>query len=165
MWCPSFCSGIYMETHQAGLILELRPANETALLCNVPLAGRNPDQGRNKMAHVLQSFQMIFFYVNIILLLFSIHSSVFLKGPINKKTPFAFVPAIILWMRPSIERRRYIVTLCLIGWAHTQNDPWEIVWSLTRGLVTPQIWINIGSGKDLLPDGTKPLPEPIWTSH
>ena len=56
-----FCSGIYMETDQAGRILGLRPANETALLCNVSLARRNPDQGRNKMAHVLQSFQMIFF--------------------------------------------------------------------------------------------------------
>ena len=29
----------------------------------------------------------------------------------------------ILCMHPSNERRRYIVTLSLIGWAHTQNDP------------------------------------------
>ena len=28
-----------------------------------------------------------------------------------------------------------------------------------------QIWINIGSGNGLLPDGTKPLPEPMLTSH
>ena len=27
-------------------------------------------------------------------------------------------------MRPSNERRRYIVISSLIGWAHTQNDPW-----------------------------------------
>ena len=27
-------------------------------------------------------------------------------------------------MRPANERRCYIVTSSLIGWAHTQNDPW-----------------------------------------
>ena len=27
------------------------------------------------------------------------------------------------------------------------------------------IWINIGSGNGLLPDGTKPLPEPMLTYH
>ena len=26
-------------------------------------------------------------------------------------------------------------------------------------------WVNIGSGNGLLPDGTKPLPEPILTYH
>ena len=31
---------------------------------------------------------------------------------------------IILWMRPANERRRYNVTSSLIGWAHTQNNPW-----------------------------------------
>ena len=30
---------------------------------------------------------------------------------------------IILYMRPANERRRYILTSSLIGWAHTQNDP------------------------------------------
>ena len=36
------------------------------------------------------------------------------------------------------------------------------------GLVTPyvaEIWVNIGSGNGLLPDGTKPLPEPMLTDH
>ena len=28
-----------------------------------------------------------------------------------------------------------------------------------------EIWINIGSGNGLLPDGTKPLPEPMLTDH
>ena len=28
-----------------------------------------------------------------------------------------------------------------------------------------EIWVNIGSGKDLLPDGTKPLPEPVSTQQ
>ena len=31
---------------------------------------------------------------------------------------------IILCMCPANKRRRYIVTSALIGWAHTQNDPW-----------------------------------------
>ena len=31
---------------------------------------------------------------------------------------------IIMRMRPANERRRYNVTSSLIGWAHTQNDPW-----------------------------------------
>ena len=28
-----------------------------------------------------------------------------------------------------------------------------------------QMWVNIGSGNGLLPDGTKPLPEPMLTHH
>ena len=28
-----------------------------------------------------------------------------------------------------------------------------------------KIWVNIGSGNGLLPDGTKPLPEPMLTNH
>ena len=34
------------------------------------------------------------------------------------------VTGIILAMGSANERRRYIVTSSLIGWAHTQNDPW-----------------------------------------
>ena len=42
--------------------------------------------------------------------------------------------------------------------------------SLTHsGLVAPygptDIRVNIGSGNGLLPDGTKPLPEPVLTDH
>ena len=33
------------------------------------------------------------------------------------------------------------------------------------GLVTREAWVNIGSGNGLLPDGTKPLPEPMLTGH
>ena len=33
---------------------------------------------------------------------------------------------IVLWMRPANEGRRYIVTLSVIGWVLSQNDPW--VW-------------------------------------
>ena len=32
-------------------------------------------------------------------------------------------PGIILWTRPANKSRRYIVTLSLIGWGHSQNDP------------------------------------------
>ena len=35
----------------------------------------------------------------------------------------AMYSGIILWMHPANERWRYIVTLSLIGWVHTQNDP------------------------------------------
>ena len=28
-----------------------------------------------------------------------------------------------------------------------------------------EIWVNISSGNGLLPDGTKPLPEPMLTDH
>ena len=31
----------------------------------------------------------------------------------------------MLCMRPANVGRRYIVTSSLIGWAHTQNDPWK----------------------------------------
>ena len=31
------------------------------------------------------------------------------------------------------------------------------------GVIWRQIWVNIGSGNGLLPDGTKPLPEPMLT--
>ena len=31
---------------------------------------------------------------------------------------------IILCMRPANDRQRYNAMSCLIGWAHTQNDPW-----------------------------------------
>ena len=39
-----------------------------------------------------------------------------------KKTRSPY-PGIILCMRPANERRRYNVTLSLIGWTHSQNDP------------------------------------------
>ena len=32
-------------------------------------------------------------------------------------------------------------------------------------MVATKIWVNIGSGNGLLPDGTKPLPEPMLTDH
>ena len=37
---------------------------------------------------------------------------------------------IILCMRPANESWRYTVTPSLIGWAHTQNDPWEFLQTL-----------------------------------
>ena len=39
------------------------------------------------------------------------------------------LPGIILCLRLANERRRYTVTPSLIGWAHTQNDPWIVVQS------------------------------------
>ena len=37
-----------------------------------------------------------------------------------------------------------------------------VVW---RGHMATHILVNIGSGNGMLPDGTKPLPEPILTLH
>ena len=42
----------------------------------------------------------------------------------------------------------------------SHNQVW---WSLVNSL-WPRIWVNIGSGNGLLPDGTKPLPEPMLTN-
>ena len=36
------------------------------------------------------------------------------------------ISGIGLYMHPANERRRYNVTSSLIGWGHTQNDPWNI---------------------------------------
>ena len=33
-------------------------------------------------------------------------------------------PGNILYMCPANERQRYNVTSSLIGWTHSQNDPW-----------------------------------------
>ena len=35
---------------------------------------------------------------------------------------------IILCVHPANESRRYIVTPSLIGWVHTQNDPWACIY-------------------------------------
>ena len=35
----------------------------------------------------------------------------------------------------------------------------------TLAHMVTQIWVNIGSGNGLLPDGTKPLPEPVLSYH
>ena len=43
---------------------------------------------------------------------------------IKKVTRYFSYAGIILCMRPANERRRYIVTSSLIGWAHVENDPW-----------------------------------------
>ena len=42
---------------------------------------------------------------------------------------------------------------------------WTDVKSLVSGLVATWIWVNIGSDNGLVPDGTKPLPEPMLTCH
>ena len=86
---------------------------------------------------------------------------------------------IILCMRPANERQRYNVTSPLIGWAHIQNDPCtnqtddepsSLCVHINSTWPSDTIWhygnlVNIGSDNGLLPDGTKPLPEPMSTSH
>ena len=49
----------------------------------------------------------------------------------------------------------------LISYSRKGNSAkeWDI---LTKcGLVTTEIWVSIGTGSVLLPDDTKPLPEPV----
>ena len=38
-------------------------------------------------------------------------------------------------------------------------------WLIDWHHMATEIWVNIGSGNGLLPDGTKPLPEPMLTDH
>ena len=38
-----------------------------------------------------------------------------------------YQPGIILCMHPANERQRYNVTLSLIGWVHSQYDPWLLL--------------------------------------
>ena len=57
-------------------------------------------------------------------------------------------PGIILWMHPASERRRYIVTSSLIGWVHTQNNPWYLMVKasdlvnnyFSKPVVISQVW-------------------------
>ena len=50
---------------------------------------------------------------------------------------------------------------------HINETSWNNLDALTHcSLVTPyatEIWVNIGSANGLLPDGTKPLPDPMLT--
>ena len=48
---------------------------------------------------------------------------------------------IILCMCPGNKRRCYIVTSSLIGWAHTQNDPWNCsLYDACHYSVTALLW-------------------------
>ena len=38
-------------------------------------------------------------------------------------------------------------------------------WGLVTSYGERDPWVNIGSGNGLLPDGTKPLPEPLLTNY
>ena len=46
----------------------------------------------------------------------------------------------------------------------SHNKVWLTHCGLVMTLAT-LIWVNIGSGNGLLPDGTKPLPEPMLMYH
>ena len=81
-----------------------------------------------------------------------------LKIPSAKWQPFC----LSLNMLRDIYSSQLSVVCCL-------NEMWLI--SLTGGLVMPygdresEIWVNIGSDNGLLPDGAKPLPESMLTTH
>ena len=52
----------------------------------------------------------------------------------------------------------------IIFWFKLNWDlfPWA---ELKKRNMASEIWVNIGSGNGMLPDGTKPLPEPMLTDH
>ena len=43
------------------------------------------------------------------------------------------------------------------------NDMFNLFW--TSDPIWREMWVNIGSGNDLLPDGTKPISEPMFADH
>ena len=80
-------------------------------------------------------FLLVFFFSHITVYVFEIFSDLIVKGKKPVITIYKGVdinmdhtekaPArIILCMHPTNERRRYIVTPSLIGWAHTQKYPY-----------------------------------------
>ena len=52
-----------------------------------------------------------------------------IENPLGKRGPTAQnnPTGLILGLRPANERRRYKVTPSLIGWAQTQNQPWQLI--------------------------------------
>ena len=52
-------------------------------------------------------------------------------------------------------------------WTKTMKTNFSVIhihWVDNASDMATAMWVNIGSSNDLLPDGTKPLPEPILTS-
>ena len=49
---------------------------------------------------------------------------------------------IILFMGSAVERRRYIVTSSLIGWAHIQNGPWVLTQHWGNQTVDESVYMN-----------------------
>ena len=59
---------------------------------------------------------------------------------------------IVLWMIEEEMTQRHLTS----SWCHHSiNSLWP----------SDATWVNIGSGNGLLPDGTKPLPEPMLSYH
>ena len=61
---------------------------------------------------------------------------------------------VFTWRQFHRKGEKYILH---IFWLMKQINRWC--------LMVTQIWVNIGSGNGLVPDGTKPLPEPMLTNH
>ena len=70
---------------------------------------------------------------NYIRIFYLTHFSAFSTGP-------------FLCMRPANERRRYNVTLTLIGWAHTRNVPWQ--WHIYFPMQMQHLYIGLLLGDD-----------------
>ena len=55
-------------------------------------------------------------------------------------------------------------TVTFINFIWTNPNFVNSLW-LSDTIMVTEIWVNIGSGNGLLPDGTKPLNEPMLTDH
>ena len=64
---------------------------------------------------------------------------------------------VLIWFSWNILNSVSEGLLCQIILLFNSWWPSDAIWR--------QIWVNIGSGNGLLPDGTKPLPEPMLTDH
>ena len=64
----------------------------------------------------------------------------------------------VIWGQFHRKCWRYSSLICVL------KSLISIIVAWWRHMAT-EIWVNIGSGNGLLPDGTKPLPEPMLTYH
>ena len=97
---------------------ESRLIRKPGPVTNAPLLAPKPDH-RDRILNLRAGFNLDFPHK-------SCHGliSTMLSGTIWNDITCADTLGIILCMRPANERRRYIVTPSLIGWAHTQTDHW-----------------------------------------
>ena len=78
------------------------------------------------------------------------------------KPMFLKMPLYILSLITLLHRKWLIWTVLLL-WCSNCLFSTSLPEGLTHcGLVTAEIWVNIGSGNGLLPDCTKPLPNQCW---
>ena len=76
--------------------------------------------------------------------------------------PRQWIPGMISYMHPDNERWRYRVTSSLIGWVHTQNDPWYFQFAYRTTIIKDQHWSEKQTTKDSQEDHRDLLGEKQW---